>query len=141
MAKYTVKTKIKWNGNEAKLLGKKYIDKSLLEAGIIIQNQAVVLCPVDQGRLRGSIFLKMKNYSRGNAYSNKALAKDLIDFPSENGIVYVGTCTEYGPYVEYGTWKMNAQPFIRPSFDIAQNKVLTLIKSNGKTVFKDYLKT
>lgn len=139
--KFQSKVTLKWDGEEVKVRGKKYVGESALEAGIIIQNQAVVLCPVDQGRLRGSIFLKTKDRSIGNSYSGKALSEDLIEAPEEENVVYVGTNVRYASYVEYGTRKSAMQPFMRPAFDLSQGKILTIIKENGKQVFKEYLKT
>jgi len=52
----------------------------------------------------------------------------------------VGTVVEYGPYVEFGTVRMPAQPFLRPAGDLAQGKVLTTVEINGKQQFKEYLK-
>lgn len=36
--------------------------------------------------------------------------------------------TEYAPYVEYGTRFMDAQPFVRPAFDIQKTKFLDDLK-------------
>jgi hypothetical protein len=33
-----------------------------------------------------------------------------------------------------------AQPFMRPAFDLAKGKTLTILMENGKKIFKDYLK-
>lgn len=51
-------------------------------------------CPVDTGRLRNSI-----------TYETRTLQKE----------VYIGTNVEYGPYVELGTSRMAARPFLRPA--------------------------
>lgn len=53
------------------------------------------LVPVDTGRLKGSIEASMVDDFTGN--------------------ITLGT--EYMWYVEYGTYKMRAQPFIRPSVE------------------------
>lgn len=56
--------------------------KALFEAALLIQGQAVVLAPVDSGRLKLS-----------------------IDYEVDEGqlIAYVGTNVEYAIYVEFGT--------------------------------------
>lgn len=56
------------------------IEKALEKAAIVIQNEAIELCPADIGTLRQSITRKVS--------SNKAT---------------VGTNERYAPYVEFGT--------------------------------------
>lgn len=69
--------------------------KALRGAALIVQGTAQALCPVDTGNLRSSI-------SHGLAGSDDA---------------WVGTNVEYAGYVEYGTRKMAAQPYLRPAVD------------------------
>ena len=38
------------------------------------------------------------------------------------GMKETGQAAEYGPYLEYGTRRMNAQPFVRPSYDAQKEK-------------------
>ena len=67
---------------------------ALKEAALIVEAAAKTLSPVDTGNLRGSITHEV----------NPDNAK-------------VGTNVEYSPYVEYGTSKMSAQPYLRPALD------------------------
>lgn len=60
-----------------------------------IRNDAVAAAPVDTGRLRQSIGLQKRG----------------------EGHYRVGTNVEYAPYVEYGTRRMAAQPFMRPALE------------------------
>jgi len=98
------------------------MDKSLTT----IKRDAVLLCPVDTGRLRQSM--------------TKSLT---VTSDEAEGVV--GTNTEYAPYVEFGTglrgaasnptydgevvqhspgWKgQTAQPFLRPAFYNNQDRV------------------
>jgi HK97 gp10 family phage protein len=69
----------------------------LRTAGIMVQNRARQLAPVDTGRLRSSIVSKVTQ-STGSAEA-----------------IEVGTNVEYAPYVEFGTRHMRAQPFLRPA--------------------------
>lgn len=64
-----------------------------LEAiGLVAEGHAKELCPVDTGRLRNS-----------------------ISHATEGDAVYIGTNVEYAPYVELGTSRMAARPFLRPA--------------------------
>lgn len=64
----------------------------LEKLGLVAEGYAKRLCPVDTGRLRNSI----THTVRGNT-------------------VYIGTNVDYAPYVEMGTSRTRAQPFIRPA--------------------------
>lgn len=68
------------------------IRRALVRIGLECESYAKDLCPVKTGRLRNSI----TNYVEGNA-------------------AYVGTNVEYAPFVEEGTSKQKAQPFLRPA--------------------------
>lgn len=72
----------------------------LQRLGIIVQNEARKLAPVDTGRLRASIQHVMGRDGRGP-------------------YVDVGTNVEYAPHVEYGTQNSAAQPFMRPALLLA----------------------
>lgn len=70
------------------------IGVALEKIGLLAENYAVKKCPVDTGNLRGSITHKVD--ADGNA-------------------VYIGTNVEYALYVELGTSRQKAQPFLRPA--------------------------
>ena len=61
---------------------------------LLVEAEAKKLCPVDTGKLRASITPVIESWAAG----------------------YIGTNTEYAPYVEFGTRKMAAQPFLEPAF-------------------------
>ena len=70
------------------------IDRALEEIGLAAEGYAKRACPVDTGNLRNSITHAVEG--------------------SEDA-VYVGTDVEYAPYVEMGTRRTAAQPFLRPA--------------------------
>ena len=59
------------------------------------ERPAKAACPVDTGRLRNSITHQQWSES----------------------VEVIGTNVSYGPYVELGTHKMAAQPFLRPAVE------------------------
>ena len=70
--------------------------KDLLRRSTRIERTAKRLAPVDTGRLRASV--------------THALEEDV------RGLVgVIGTDVEYAPYVELGTSRAGAQPFLRPA--------------------------
>lgn len=75
-------------------------EADLSRLGIKVQNEARRLAPVDTGRLRASIIA--------------------VDGRDERGpFVKIGTNVAYAPFVEYGTSRSAAQPYLRPALLLA----------------------
>lgn len=70
------------------------IDVALEKIGLLAENYAAKKCPVDTGNLRASI---------------------THEVDAGDNAVYIGTNVEYAPYVELGTSRQKAQPFLRPA--------------------------
>ena len=70
------------------------IERALEAIGLQCEGYAKMLCPVDTGNLRNSI-----------THTTDA----------EGKVEYVGTNVEYAAYVEFGTSKTRAQPYIQPA--------------------------
>lgn len=70
------------------------IGAALEEIGLLAENYAAKKCPVDTGNLRASI---------------------THEVDAGDNAVYIGTNVEYAPYVELGTSRQKAQPFLRPA--------------------------
>jgi len=68
------------------------IRSELQIAGVEGVNEAKRLVKVDTGKLQSSVYSEVRG----------------------NDTVALGAREEYGPYVEYGTSKQNAKPFIEP---------------------------
>lgn len=68
------------------------VQRGLEMIGLQGEGYAKRLCPVDTGNLRNS-----------------------ITHDRDDDSAYIGTNVEYAPYVEYGTSKTKAQPFLQPA--------------------------
>ena len=73
---------------------RKKVPVALEEIGMAAEGYAKRLAPVDTGRLRNS-----------------------ISHTVDDDTAIVGTNVEYAPYVELGTRKTRAQPYLRPSIE------------------------
>ena len=73
------------------------------KAALDVQREARVRCPVDTGRLRASI--RPRFYSQG-------LAADVF------------TDVEYAPFVEFGTRRMAAKPYLFPAWEVVRPQYL-----------------
>ena len=76
------------------------------KVGMVAEGYAKRLCPVDTGNLRNSI---------AHAVQGKT--------------AYIGTNVEYAPYVEMGTSRTRAQPFIKPAASDHSDQYRQIIKS------------
>ena len=132
---YQVRTDLQWNGQDVKIRGRKVINKTIFETGLIVQGQAVVLAPVDTGYLRGSIVTQSASRDTDTRPDKNGRKANGIDAPPTDGEVWVGTSVEYAPIQEF-----LRQPFLRPALDLAQGKALSIGEKNGRMEFKDYLK-
>lgn len=97
--------------------------KHLKKLGIKVQRKAKRMCPVDTGRLRSSIAEELGQDSRG-----------LVEV--------IGTDVAYAKHVEFGTSRMNAQPFLRPALTEAgmqswSNQTGSGVKQNFRIVEGD----
>jgi len=128
-----VTTDLEWNGDIVKIRGVKVVNKSAFETGLIVEGNAKPLINNVSGRLGASITTQSKSEGSGSG-------EDTITKPAQDGVVYVGTAVEYGPYVEFGTIHAAAHPFLRPALAQAQGRSLLLLEKNGKRIFKEYIK-
>lgn len=73
---------------------KKTMEWALEKIGMVGEAYAKEECPVDTGTLR-----------------------DSISHAVDDNTAIIGTNVEYAPYVELGTSKMDAQPYLRPAVE------------------------
>lgn len=70
-------------------------------------------------------------FTRG--YSTGQTKRSIHGKISNEGLTYTeGPTTNYAPYVEFGTRKMTAQPFVKPAF----NEQVPIFKSDMKKLMK-----
>lgn len=83
------------------------IAKALEMCGMQAENYASLLCPVDTGRLRGS----------------------LTHAPEDKYTEVIGTNVEYAAFVELGTSRQRAQPYLKPALINHVREYENIIKS------------
>ena len=83
--------------------------RALTTIGMLAEGYAKKACPVDTGRLRNSISWAVLDDS-----------------------VYIGTNVEYAPYVELGTSKMAARPYLRPAVTDHVDKYKAVVRNELK---------
>lgn len=86
------------------------IKQAMGEAALVIETTAKRLAPVDTGTLRSSIGHVVNRMGR---HAVKAV---------------VGSNVEYAPHQEYGTYKMEAQPFLRPALENNRKRIIRIFE-------------
>ena len=90
--------------------------EKLEEIGADVQSIAMDMCPVDTGYLQSSI----NYYVDGQSLILQADA-------------------DYTSFVEYGTYKMGAQPFLEPAIAQVQGEIMDLQQLDVKDIVKGLL--
>lgn len=102
---------IKENTDEALADLKTAITTALEKCGLAAERYAKRKCPVDTGRLRNSITHRTD---------------------SDKKEVVIGTNVEYAPYVELGTSRQKAQPFLEPAVHDHEDRYRKIFESELK---------
>ena len=133
------------------------VEKALEMIGLKAEGYAKLKCPVDTGLLRNSITYAVSgkspalgNYhasmgsnriksgkNAGKRYSSGSSKAGSVGYGSYSGTignakeeaVYIGTNVEYAPYVEMGTQRTKAQPFIKPAATEHSEEYIRIAKS------------
>lgn len=120
--------KVEWLVGSDKALsevGKKATQKNILvrtlkAAAKPIDDMASSLAPRDTGKLQVSVITGTQLTRRQKSSAYKAGKLGVAE-------VHVGTQLSRGLFNEFGTYKMTAQPFLRPAWDTNKNRALDII--------------
>jgi HK97 gp10 family phage protein len=93
-------TQLKWYGDKAIQGMEQAVSLALEASALLVEGQAKALTPVDTGNLRNSITHEV-----------------------EGKEAKVGTNVEYAPFVELGTVKMAAQPYLNPALEMNKGNI------------------
>lgn len=89
--------------------------QEVAKASLELQRWAKKFCPVVTGRLRASI---------------------AVDFYPGGMTADVGTSVWYGPFVEFGTTKQRAHPYLQPAWDLVHPRFRESLKQTFKVHVK-----
>jgi len=99
------------------------VQDALLAGAYIVEGYAKVNAVTDTGFMKNSIYAKTSkksNYGQraaeARAVNDTAELLPEMDAPDDKSAI-VAVAAEYGAYVEYGTARMGAQPYMRPAVD------------------------
>lgn len=103
--------------------------KALTMCGMVVERAAKQLATVDTGLLRNSITWALagkkpavQSYKADKPKNGVIQTGEYSGTAPDDGLsVYVGTNVEYAPYVELGTSKQEAQPYLKPAAADSKN--------------------
>ncbi|MFA5153248.1 MAG: HK97-gp10 family putative phage morphogenesis protein [Clostridia bacterium] len=102
-------------------------DAIIRTIGFDIESAAKQLAPVDTSAMRNSIYTETPDGNTFDVASSNALSKNpkvtTIQHPKpEKGFVNVGPSVNYAEFVEFGTSKQSAQPYLVPAAESVSQK-------------------
>lgn len=104
---------------------------SLMAAGMPIQKEAQALAPVSTEPhykyQKGKAKVQVKSGTLKKSIGRKRLKSSQGETVAEIGISWRGRAF-YGRFLEFGTSKLAAKPFLRPAFDAKKDESLTIFK-------------
>jgi HK97 gp10 family phage protein len=91
-----------------------------------VEAQAKINAPVDTSAMRNSIYTVTPQQDGYGAASGAALSANPKAATAQHpkpaqGVAHVGPCVDYAEYVELGTSRMAAQPFLVPAVEQVGN--------------------
>ena len=109
---------VRWYGNDIlqRIIGGS--EDALYESAEEFLDDAQAKAPERTGTLKESAYVAT---SQRTTYRKKDSYKKQVKVPA--GVVAAGFAAFYAHFVEFGTSKMAAQPFVRPALDAAREKI------------------
>jgi len=115
---------------------------ALFQAAKVIRDEAVRRAPKDSGALKSNIIAKRhrnpksvgatERYDIGMKGGTRKLANNVRNRRARTAGKKVRTAgaTFYGRFIELGTAKMNARPFLRPAIESKMGEALNVFRKN-----------
>ncbi|NVM21307.1 MAG: HK97 gp10 family phage protein [Desulfobacterales bacterium] len=127
-------TKVKWYGDKLIKEVEQKCTNNIKRACFMVETDAKRMCVVDTGRLRSSICSNWtgSGQTRTAKWKKPLKGKDTTEIAEPRGkkdeiVGIVGTNVQYAVYVEYGTRKMSAKPYLRPALEKNKGKIKQLL--------------
>ena len=100
-----------------------------------LDNEALIIEAMHADIQKGlkTVGLKAEGYAKKNLTAKRAVdtgrLRNSISHQNDSDTVYVGTNVEYAPYIEMGTSKMAARPYLGPSITEHANEYKEIIET------------
>lgn len=114
-------------------IAKKHLRAAVAAGAKVIRDDARTRVPVDTGLLRRSVIQKWIREQSGNTRQTfyvlwrRGKKYQAVKKKSKGKVLVVNQDAFYGLFVEFGTAKMAARPFMRPAFEMRKQDALQAI--------------
>lgn len=98
-------------GRLSNAMAAQHLANATLAGALVIEAGAKEKAPVRTGNLRRSIH------------------SAIVESSATHAAAMVGTDVEYAPYLEYGTRRMSARPYLRPALDERKDQARVVIEA------------
>lgn len=105
-------------------LGARVENKALKKAGQIIVEEAKNNVPVKTGKLKEGLKVSGVRKKNGNKFVLAGIQK------GDNSKIF------YGKFLEFGTSRQNAKPFMAPAYESKKNEAKEIIKQELRNALK-----
>lgn len=115
----TTNAQVSWYGDDLIKQILAHQDEALFEGGELLKTEAAARAPEFTGRLKKSGYastMKRSSYVKKRWYKKERK-------PRDPGIVAVGFAAPHSHMAEFGTSRMAARPFLRPTLDELKSKI------------------
>lgn len=93
------------------------LERAAVAGALLIHGAAVPKTPYKTGNLRRSLHVGGHAGESGGLADTKGTDVGGNEHSRARARVLIGTNVEYAPFVEFGTSRMAARPYLRPAFD------------------------
>jgi len=105
-------------------VGRKHLRASTAKGAAVIRKEARALAPVDTGEMRKDIQIKRERTSGDNVASYSVYTRGGKRSRLAGKARNVDKDSFYWKFVEFGTVRMAAQPFMRPAFEAKKEEAV-----------------
>ena len=127
MARITVDYRVNVNTDEVKEIVGNAIKLGLRDTIVDIHRDAVIMSPKRTGHNMRSIASEVSGM--GVVEQGEDAAPERVVDDNKNEAACYST-SGYGGYLETGTYKMAAQPYFRPAFDMHKDELINNIRNH-----------
>lgn len=120
-------------GQLPKATARNVLRRTLMKAAKPIDDDASARAPFLQGGLQRSVVAGTRLTASQRTGGPKLTANGYRSAAKNSVEVHVGTKLSKGIFMEFGTFKDAAQPFMTPAWEANKNHALDIIKANLKT--------
>lgn len=124
--------RVRWFGREVEKLAEEATDEALFGAAQELVKAAASRAPRRSGFLAESAYVSSKaktTYRKQRGYNKERK-------PAGPGVVAAGFAAFTARYLEFGTRKMKAQPYLRPALDASRGALLERFGKEFRTKFR-----